>query len=79
LCLSNQPTLFPPPGLKGLMSQPRAVSKVVRGLEKLRGSPQVPPQSAAWSPNALRPALPWVASRQGLRTKRVSHLCPGVA
>lgn len=71
--------LFPPPGLKGLMSQPQAVSKVAGGLEKLPGPPQVPPQSAVRSPNVLRPELPWVARRQGLRTGRVSHLCPRVA
>lgn len=79
LSLSNQPTLFPPPGLKGLMPQPQAVSKVAGGLEKLLGPPQVPPQSAARSPNVLRPASPWMAPSQSLRTGRGSHLCPGVA
>lgn len=66
LCLSNQSTLFPPRGLKGLMSQPQAVSKVAGGLEKLRGSSQVPPQSAVRSLIVLRPALPWVAPRRGV-------------
>lgn len=52
-CLSNQPTLSGPSGLKRLQSQ--AVSKVAGGLKKLHGPPQVPPKPSAWFPDLLRP------------------------